>query len=146
MNIRKTAIVALSVAVLAAASASSASADEWTKLTYLTFSQDVAIPGKVLPAGTYTFRLFDSPSERHVVQILNRAGTEVMATLLTVADYRLSPPDDTVIIFGEPAGDAPPPIARWFYPGDTVGEAFVYPKSSPAVPSMPSMSTMPSIP
>jgi hypothetical protein len=137
MNIRRTAIVALSVAVLGAGSASSARADEWTKLTYLTFSQDVAIPGKVLPAGTYTFRLFDSPSERHVVQILNQAGTEVIATLLTVADHRLSTPDDTVIMFGEPAGNAPPPITHWFYPGDTLGEEFIYPKSSPAMPSMP---------
>jgi hypothetical protein len=139
MNIRRTAIVVLSVALLGAASASSASADEWTKLTYLTFSQDVAIPGKVLPAGTYTFRLFDSPSERHVVQILNQAGTEVIATLLTVADHRLSTPDDTVIMFGEPAGNAPPPITRWFYPGDTIGEEFIYPKSSSAMPLMPSI-------
>jgi hypothetical protein len=137
MNIRRTAVVALSVAVLGAASASSARADEWNKLTYLTFSQDVAIPGKVLPAGTYTFRLVDSPSERHIVQIFNQTGTQLIATLLTVADQRLSPPDDTVIMFGEAAGNAPPPIARWFYPGDTVGEEFIYPKSSPAMPSMP---------
>jgi hypothetical protein len=140
MNIRRTAIVVLSVALLGAASASSASADEWTKLTYLTFSQDVAIPGKVLPAGTYTFRLFDSSSERHIVQILNQTGTEVIATLLTVADHRLLPPDDTIIMFGEPAGNAPPPITRWFYPGDTMGEEFIYPKSSSAaMPSMPSI-------
>ena len=55
MNIRRTAIVALSVAVLGAASASSASADEWTN------------------------------------------------------------------------------------PGDTIGEEFIYPKSSSAMPSMPSI-------
>lgn len=134
MNIKRTALVALSVAVLAAVSASSASADERNKLTYLTFSQDVAIPGKVLPAGTYTFRLADSPSERHIVQIFNQTGTQLIATLLTVADQRLSPPDDTVVMFGEPAGNAPPPITRWFYPGDTVGEEFIYPKSSPAMP------------
>ena len=137
MNIRRTAVVALSVAVLGAVSASSARADEWNKLTYLTFSQDVAIPGKVLPAGTYTFRLVDSTSERHIVQIFNQTGTQVIATLLTVADHRLSPADDTVIMFGEAAGNAPPPITRWFYPGDTVGEEFIYPKSSPAIPSMP---------
>jgi hypothetical protein len=135
MNIRRTAVVALSVAVLGVVSASSARADEWNKLTYLTFSQDVAIPGKVLPAGTYTFRLVDSPSERHIVQILT--GTQLIATLLTVADQRLSPPNDTVIVFGEAAGNAPRPIKRWFYPGDTVGEEFIYLESSPAMPSMP---------
>jgi hypothetical protein len=137
MNIRRMAAVALSVAVLGAVSASSARADEWNKLTYLTFSQDVAIPGKVLPAGTYTFRLVDSMSERHIVQIFNQTGTQLIATLLTVADQRLSPADDTVIMFGEAAGNAPPPITRWFYAGDTVGEEFIYPKSSPAMPSMP---------
>jgi hypothetical protein len=51
-----------------------------------------------------------------------------------VADQRLSPPDDTVILFGEPAGNSPPTITRWFYPGDAVGEEFIYPKSSPAMP------------
>jgi len=134
MNIRKTAAVALSLAVLGAVPASTARADESNKLTYLTFSEDVAIPGKVLPAGTYTFRLIDSPSARHVVQIFNQTGTQLIATLLTVVDYRLSAPADTVITFGEPAGDAPPPITHWFYPGDTSGEEFIYPKSSTATP------------
>jgi hypothetical protein len=67
MNVKKTVVVALSMAVLGAASASSARADEWNKLTYLTFSKDVAIPGRVLTAGTYTFRLSDSQSDRHIV-------------------------------------------------------------------------------
>jgi hypothetical protein len=100
------------------------------------------VPGErtafaVEDAGTYTFRLVDSLSERHIVQIFNQTGTQLIATLLTVADQRLSPPDDTVIMFGEAAGNAPRPITRWFYPGDTVGEEFVYPKSSPAMTSMP---------
>ncbi len=134
MNIKKAVLVALSVAVLGAGSASSASADESNKLTYLTFGQDVAIPGKVLPAGTYTFRLIDSPSDRHVVQIFNRAGTQLIAMLLSVADHRFSPTDDTVITFGERVGNAPPPIRHWFYPGELDGQEFIYPKSSPATP------------
>jgi hypothetical protein len=134
MNVRKTVIVALSMAALSAASAVSARADEWNKLTYLTFSKDVAIPGRVLTAGTYTFRLIDSSSDRHVVQIFNETGTQLITTLLTIVDYRLAPTDDTVITFGESAGNAPPPITRWFYPGDTNGQEFIYPSSSPAVP------------
>ena len=51
MNVKKTMVIVLSMAVLGAASASSARADEWNKLTYLTFSTDVAIPGRVLTAG-----------------------------------------------------------------------------------------------
>ena len=81
MNIKKTVAVALSMAVLGAASASSARADEWNKLTYVTFSRDVAIPGRVLTAGTYAFRLSDSPSDRHVVQIFNQTGTQLITTI-----------------------------------------------------------------
>jgi hypothetical protein len=36
-------------------------ADEWSKETVLTFSQNVEIPGKVLPAGKYVFRLRTLP-------------------------------------------------------------------------------------
>jgi hypothetical protein len=132
MNIKKTVVVALSLAVLGAASASIASADESNRLTYLTFSRDVAIPGKVLSAGTYAFRLSDSQSDRHIVQIFNQTGTHLVATLLTVSNYRFSPTDDTVITFGEPIGDAPPPITHWFHPGDADGREFIYPKSSHA--------------
>jgi hypothetical protein len=133
MNIKKTVAVALSMAVLVAVSASSARADEWDKLSYLTFSKDVAIPGKVLTAGTYTFRLSDSESDRHIVQIFNQTGA-LITTLLTIADRRLSPTDDTVITFGESTGNAPRPIMSWFYPGDTDGQEFLYWNSSPVTP------------
>jgi hypothetical protein len=134
MNIKKTVVIALSMAVLSAVPASIARADEWNKLTYLTFSRDVAIPGRVLTAGTYAFRLSDSQSDRHVVQIFNQTGTQLIATLLTIADYRLSPTGDTVITLGESAGNAPRPVTQWFYPGDTDGQRFIYPNSSPATP------------
>jgi hypothetical protein len=134
VNIPKIVVVALSVAVLGAASASSARADEADKLTYLTFSGDVAIPGRVLKAGTYAFRLNGSESNAHVVQIFNQTGTQLISTLLTIPDHRLSPTDDTVIMFGEPAGNTPPPIVRWFYPGDTDGQRFIYSNSPTATP------------
>jgi hypothetical protein len=132
MNVKKTVLAALSMAMLGAATASSARADEWNKETYLTFGRDVAIPGMVLTAGTYTFRLSGSQSDRHVVQIFDRTGTQLITTLLTTADYRLSPTDDTLVTFGESAGNAPRPVRRWFYPGDTDGQAFIYPNPSSA--------------
>jgi hypothetical protein len=130
MDIKKLAGIALSVAVLGLAAAPSARADVLDKLTYVTFSRDVAIPGKVLSAGTYTFRVAGSQSDSHIVQIFNQNGTQLIATLLTVAEHRLTPTSDTVIMFGEAAGNAAPPVARWFYPGDTEGLAFLYPKGS----------------
>jgi hypothetical protein len=134
MNIKKTTVLGLALAALVAGSASSAHADESNKLTYVTFSQDVAIPGNVLPAGTYTFRLADTQSDRHIVQIFKQDSTQIIATLLTVADHRATPTDDTLIVFGEAAANAPPPITHWFYPGELAGEEFIYGKSASATP------------
>jgi hypothetical protein len=47
------------------------------EITYLTFSNSVEMPGVTLPAGTYTFRLADTPS-RNVVQVLDRDQKNVM--------------------------------------------------------------------
>ena len=53
----------------------SAKADEWNKKTVVTFNEPVEVPGvgaQILPAGTYVFKLLDSPSDRHIVQIFNQ--------------------------------------------------------------------------
>ncbi len=126
MDIKKTVFVAVALAALGAGGPSSARADQSDKRTYLTFSQAVAIPGKVLPAGTYTFQLADSSSARHVVQVFNQNGTRLIAMFMAVPDQRLTPTDDTVIIFGERSGASPQAITHWFYPGDTDGQEFVY--------------------
>jgi hypothetical protein len=96
----------------------------------LTFSQAFAVPGRVLPAGTYTFRLTDSLSDSHIVQIFNQTGTQLMATVLTIADYRVTPTDDTVITFGERHARH----HALFYPGSTLGQEFIYPKQRLATP------------
>jgi hypothetical protein len=116
------------VIVLGAAVLPSAQADTWSKKTVVTFSQPVEIPGKILPAGTYTFQLLDSPSDRHIVQVFNADGSQIIATILAINDYRLQPTGDTVMKFSERPGDAPDALRAWFYPGDNFGQEFVYPK------------------
>ena len=116
------------VAVLGAAVLPSAQADTWSKKTVVTFSQAVEIPGKILPAGTYTFQLLDSNSDRHIVQIFNADGSQIIATILAINDYRLQPTGQTVMKFSERPGDAPDALRAWFYPGDNFGQEFVYPK------------------
>jgi hypothetical protein len=116
------------VTVLGAAVLPSAQADTWSKKTVVTFSQPVEIPGKILPAGTYTFQLLDSPSDRHIVQVFNADGSQIIATILAINDYRLQPTGDTVMKFSERPGDAPDALRAWFYPGDNFGQEFVYPK------------------
>ena len=103
-----------------------ATADEWNKLTVLTFSHDVEIPGKVLPAGTYVFQLADSATSRHVVQVFDQAG-RILATVLTIPAARLAAADEPRITFEEQPAGAPFPIKKWFYPGDLGGEEFIYP-------------------
>jgi hypothetical protein len=108
-----------------------AQAQPANKRTSVTFSQPVEIPGagaQVLPAGTYVFRLLDSMSDRHVVQVFNADETHIYATMLTIPNYRLRSTNKTVITFTErPAGE-PNALRAWFYPGDTSGQEFVYPK------------------
>jgi hypothetical protein len=118
----------LCVALLGAALTPGLKADVWNKKTVVTFSAPVEIPGKVLPAGTYVFKLLDSQSNRNIVQIFDKDETKLFATILAIPDYRLQPTGETVIRFEERAANAPQAIRAWFYPGDQFGQEFVYPK------------------
>ena len=98
--------------------------------TYFTFSAPFELPGgKTLPAGKYTFRILDSPSNRHIVQILNQDGTQMFATLLAIPAQRQDPPSEPEIRFMEAAANMPPAVKTWWYPGRTIGHEFIYPKS-----------------
>jgi hypothetical protein len=95
----------------------------------------VEIPGVhlkgwgVLPAGTYVFKVLDSASDRHIVQILSKDELTVYATILAIPNYRLQATGKTVLTFTErPAGE-PEALHAWFYPGRNWGEEFVYSKS-----------------
>jgi hypothetical protein len=99
----------------------------------------VEIPGvhlvgwAVLPAGTYVFKILDSQSDRHIVQIFNADETMIYATILAIPNYRLKATDKTVVTFTErPAGE-PEALRAWFYPGRNWGEEFVYPKARAVV-------------
>jgi hypothetical protein len=105
-----------------------ANADEHDKKTTLTFSQPVEVPGVVLPAGTYVFKLADLKGTRNIVQVFNSSENEVLATFIAVPREREQPHDKTYIGFKEQAANAPMAIHEWFYPGHITGLEFVYPK------------------
>ena len=84
---------------------------------------------RVLPAGTYVFKLLDSHSDRHIVQILSADEKTVYATILAIPNYRLKATDKTVITFSERPAGQPEALRAWFYPGRNWGEEFVYPKA-----------------
>jgi hypothetical protein len=117
------------LAVGAAWFAPTAKADEWNKQTVLTFNEPVEIPGQVLPAGTYIFKLVDSQSDRNIVQVFTEDQQHLLATIMAIPDYREEPADRTVVTFEERTSGSPEALHSWFYPGDTDGFEFVYSKS-----------------
>jgi hypothetical protein len=120
------------VSVMALAFLPRAKADEWNRKTRVSFSAPVEVPGvgaQVLPAGTYVFKIVDSASDRHIVQIFNESEDHVYTTILAIPNYRLKTTDKTVMTFKERAEGQPEAIRAWFYPGRQWGEEFVYPKS-----------------
>ena len=135
MKLFKAATTICCTALIGAALAPSAKADDWNRKTVIAFSGPVEIPGVhlagwgVLPAGTYVFKILDSQSDRHIVQIFNQDETTIYATILAIPNYRLKATDKTVMTFRErPAGE-PEALRAWFYPGRNWGEEFVYPKA-----------------
>jgi cell division septation protein DedD len=116
-------------AAITVALAPSARADEWNKKTILTFSGPVQIPGATLPAGSYVFKLADIPGNRHVVQVFDKDEKKIYTTMLAIPNERLEPADQPVVLFAERASGSPQAVKVWFYPGDRVGNEFVYPKS-----------------
>ncbi len=130
MHVIKTLCCAAAITLLAT---SGAHADEWNKKTYLTFSGPVQIPGATLPAGTYLFQLADPDNARHVVMVASKDGSHVYGMFITIPNDRLETPDENVVMFGEAPAGAPQAVQAWWYPGDRMGEEFVYPKNQAVV-------------
>jgi len=135
MTFLKAASTVFCMALVGGMFSPSAKADDYDKKTTITFSGPVEIPPvyitgmRILPAGTYVFKLVNSSSNRHIVQIFNKEQTKIIATVLAIPNYRLVPKDKTVITFNEGVKDRPEAIRAWFYPGANWGEEFVYPKA-----------------
>src|ERR1700732_4947333 len=105
-----------------------AHADDWDRNSTIPFSEPIQIPGQVLPAGTYLFRLADPDAARNIVQIFNVDRTVVYATLQTIATERRHRTDDTAITLAKHRPAKPDALLKWFYPGRKVGNEFVYSK------------------
>lgn len=147
MKALRTVVELLSLAVLIAVFASPANASDFDKLTIFTFSHPVEIPGgKVLPAGTYVFKVLDAAADRNVVQVFNKDQTKLYATFLTVFDYRPQPSDKVIVKFSETPAGGPEAIKEWFYPGEKYGWEFVYPKSRALSLAKAAKQTVPSMP
>ena len=104
-----------------------AHADESNLDSRITFSEPIQIPGQVLPAGTYVFRLTD-PDNTHIVQIFNSDRTTLDAALQTVTAERGQPAADTVVTLAKRGPGKPDVLLQWFHPGRDTGNEFMYSK------------------
>jgi hypothetical protein len=122
---------ALCLFVLCVLVVPTAMADDWNRETVITFSGPVEVPGvgaQTLPAGTYVFKILDSLSDRHIVQVFSQDKTHLFTTILAMPNYRLKATDKTVITFRERPAGQPEALRAWFYPGHQWGDEFVYAK------------------
>jgi hypothetical protein len=94
----------------------------------ITFSRPVQVPGRVLPPGTYLFKLDVNAGDLNVVEIKNRQENKVYGVFLVAPDYRTTAPSQAVVTFEERAPGSPEAIRTWFYPGDKYGSRFLYRK------------------
>ncbi len=106
--------------------------DAWNKKTEVTFHDEVKLPnGVTLPSnGDYVLKLLDSSADRHIVQVMNNREDRVYATILAIPSERMEPKGKTVITFYETPAGEPHYIRTWYYPGDTIGQEFTYPKTT----------------
>ena len=105
-----------------------AHADESDLNTTITFNEPIQIPGQVLAAGSYVFRLADPNGTQNVVQLFNSDRTILYATLQTVTAERREPIDDTAVTLANQGPGKPDALLKWFYPGRETGNEFVYSK------------------
>src|SRR5687767_3461240 len=98
--------------------------------TEFTFNQPVELPGVTLPPGTYVFRFVDATTGRKVMQVQAKdASSKTFGMFLTISAQRPKPSEDAELRFLETPAGQPAAVKTWWYPGNTIGREFIYPKS-----------------
>ena len=120
-------VTALVIALLGVFSSTTTAQTDTRDRTFLTFSGPVEMPGITLQAGTYVFKLADTPS-RNVVEVWDREEKNMIGHWLFVQAQRPDVSQETVIMFKETAAGTTPAVHFWYYPGERSGKEFVYPK------------------
>jgi len=125
---RRTLTVVLAVVFAAGPLAIRAKADSWDRRTILTVNEPIQVRDTVLDPGQYVFKLYDSQSDRHVVQIFNADQSRIIATVIAIPKERMEPTGQSKFTFWETPTGTVPAMRAWFYPGDTIGQEFPHPK------------------
>jgi hypothetical protein len=125
-------ISACAAVMLTAFSATPAQAQGQTidSRTEFTFNQPVEMPGVTLPPGTYVFRFVDGTTGRKVMQVQAKdASNKTYGLFLTISAQRPKASDDAELRFLETPAGQPTAVKTWWYPGNTIGREFIYPKA-----------------
>jgi LPXTG-motif cell wall-anchored protein len=127
---KKIIISACAAAMFAAANARPALAQEpIDSRTTFTFNAPVELPGVTLPPGTYVFRFVDATTGRKVMQVLAKDDSnKTYGLFLTINAQRPKPSDDAELRFLETPAGKPAAVKTWWYPGNSTGREFIYPK------------------
>lgn len=129
-SIRRVTLAFMTVATVALPLSASGQAILRNQDTFFTFSQQVELPNTTLPAGTYLFRLVDNTSNRHVVRVMSQDRRKLYTTLMAIPSYSVGrAPDKPEIRFMESPATQANAIKIWFYPGNSVGHEFIYPRN-----------------
>jgi len=127
---KKLITTACAAAILTSMSATPARAQTMDSRTEFTFNQPVELPGVTLPPGTYIFRFADASTGRQVMQVTAKDSTnKTHGLFLTIGAQRPKPSNDAELRFLETPAGQPAAVKTWWYPGNTAGREFIYPKS-----------------
>ncbi len=97
--------------------------------TEFTFNQPVELPSVTLPPGTYIFRFVDATTGRKVMQVQAKGGgNKTYGMFLTISAQRPNASNDAELRFLETPAGQPAAVRTWWYPGNTIGREFIYPK------------------
>ncbi len=119
-------------AFLTAASSASAQDSNINQRTILTFSGPVQMPGVTLPGGKYVFRLADT-ALHNVMQVFDGDEKRIIGQWFFIPKNRTTEElsaanGKPVVMFKEMPEGFTPAIQYYFYPTETIGKEFIYPK------------------
>lgn len=92
----------------------------------LTFSAPVALPGVVLPAGSYRFDVASETALDVVVVSSAKTSKRFYMGITSTVDRPRTMSASNPVTFGEAPAGAPTPISTWYEVGNPTGHQFRY--------------------
>lgn len=114
------------VVAMVAMTASPASAQAFDERIRFTFTAPVAVPGAVLPAGEYVFRLPDPNSNRKVIQVLSGDMKTVHAMFFVNEILRGTEAASDQASLGEAPRGTPRSVEGMWNQNSVYGRGFLY--------------------